>query len=635
MKKINWMMVIAMLAASLLLIPGCKDPANNDPGTTEPPVPVAKDDLEDLIEIAEYLLDEMVVSYRGDGYEIAADVYWYTEADEEAFLDAINAAKAVVLDAYATENAVMLAEYNLEVAIDEVKGDNGVRKLGKADVAKNELQTKIADATTSLNDSDVVVDTDAANVPDTLKWVTAEEKAAFDEAIETAQTAYDTGDPEDIAAALDTLIAKLTVYNTVTKKLGTRQIPRHTVTFKYADGDVITTVQALEGYPLDKPADPAWKASELVIEEEGLYKELGTFAGWYTDAGAEWIFASDLVIEPMSLNAKWSNKITSVAAASIPDVIDYINADTSLAYILVLNQNVSGVVGTGVIQLSVGQNELDVTTTPNFRGKLTIKSLNSTIRTISLASTNSGNGCMFYLSGGAARLTLENIVLQGKNGNLLGLIRVESGATLEMRAGSKITGNNVPRFYWIEVTPGVYVTNHGNFIMSGGEITGNSGASNAESMRLAAGLGLYPRNNNSKITMTGGSITNNMVGTTNRDLRIQHAKQGVLVLSGNDTIGNALLHYDGDANSPASGVIVIPAPFTGSITFNDIYLDTNPQYGWTWGGTVRVFAEGTSGASGYAIQNSDIGRIDVGSAGKSLKPINTTVNKVDFDYGQP
>jgi hypothetical protein len=86
-------------------------------------------------------------------------------------------------------------------------------------------------------------------------------------------------------------------------------------------------------------------------------------------------------------------------------------------------------------------------------------------------------------------LTIQDLTLQGRSGNNVPVVRVESQGTLEMKAGSLITGN-VSFAYG----SGVYV-NGGTFTMSGGAVSGNSVS--------AYGGGVY---NCGSFTMNGGVI---------------------------------------------------------------------------------------------------------------------------------
>ncbi|WPK13591.1 InlB B-repeat-containing protein [Lysinibacillus louembei] len=69
----------------------------------------------------------------------------------------------------------------------------------------------------------------------------------------------------------------------------------HTVTFNLNGGSMIdpTTVVIIDGQKVNKPADPM--------------KVGHTFAGWYKDSGlnTEWNFDTDIVLEDMTLYAKW------------------------------------------------------------------------------------------------------------------------------------------------------------------------------------------------------------------------------------------------------------------------------------------------------------------------------------------
>jgi hypothetical protein len=65
----------------------------------------------------------------------------------------------------------------------------------------------------------------------------------------------------------------------------------------------------------------------------------------------------------------------------------------------------------------------------------------------------------------------NNVALRGRSGNASALVRVEIGGTLEMKSGSKISGNaNASSSY----SGGVHVESNGTFAMNGGEISDNT-----------------------------------------------------------------------------------------------------------------------------------------------------------------
>ena len=76
----------------------------------------------------------------------------------------------------------------------------------------------------------------------------------------------------------------------------------------------------------------------------------------------------------------------------------------------------------------------------------------------------SKTGSLFNIGDGVTLVLDNNITLKGRPDNFYQLIFVESGGTLELNEGAKVTGN---------MGTGVAVNSGGTFLMNGGEITGN------------------------------------------------------------------------------------------------------------------------------------------------------------------
>jgi len=98
------------------------------------------------------------------------------------------------------------------------------------------------------------------------------------------------------------------------------------------------------------------------------------------------------------------------------------------------------------------------------------------VRTINL----SDNGTMFTIGDGVTLILDENIILQGRNENNASLLKINSGGTLIMKKGSKITGNTfaLSSFDTNVNGGGVYVD--GIFIMNDGEIFDNTASAVGE-----------------------------------------------------------------------------------------------------------------------------------------------------------
>jgi hypothetical protein len=95
----------------------------------------------------------------------------------------------------------------------------------------------------------------------------------------------------------------------------------------------------------------------------------------------------------------------------------------------------------------------------------------------------------------------ENVTLQGSSGNSKPLIKVQSGGTFIMEAGSKVTGNTCRNTYssWGGSAGGVEV-DQGTFIMNGGEVSGNTFDYSGDTG--ASGVFIW----NGTFTMNGGVI---------------------------------------------------------------------------------------------------------------------------------
>ena len=113
--------------------------------------------------------------------------------------------------------------------------------------------------------------------------------------------------------------------------------------------------------------------------------------------------------------------------------------------------------GTGQM-LPTGRNNLTIT----LRGI-------GTARIIDL----SGSGSHFWIPDGVTLVLDNNVTLQGRPSNTNHLIRVNSGGTLIMNAGSRITGNENATATMVNGGGGVRVNSGGTFTMNGGEISGN------------------------------------------------------------------------------------------------------------------------------------------------------------------
>jgi len=188
----------------------------------------------------------------------------------------------------------------------------------------------------------------------------------------------------------------------------------------------------------------------------------------------------------------------------------------------------------GAAELPFGRTNLSIT----LRGS-------ETMRTISL----SHNGILFDVPDGLTLVLDNNVTLRGLPNNLgqLGVVTVESGGTLVMNAGARITGNTT-------CILGAGVTVHGGiFNMHGGEITGNTSGTGPGAGGVYIGGG-------SIFNMHGGTISGN-----NSDYQVNwpghsHAVGGVLnygtfnMHGGTITGNNSTVHHN-YRGSEAGGVL--------------------------------------------------------------------------------
>jgi uncharacterized repeat protein (TIGR02543 family) len=243
-------------------------------------------------------------------------------------------------------------------------------------------------------------------------------------------------------------------------------IIQYTVTFNADGGSPATATRTVNSGSSvgssDMPANPA--------------RSLYAFGGWYMErnGGGTQFTASTVVSGNITVYAGWT-------ALSFNDALAWINANAveGGAYIITLTGDETIAPKT----LSCSSKNVSVT----IRG-------DAAKRTVSLSS----NGSLFTVGGGVTLMLDNNITLLGLSGNKFSLVMVNSNGALEMKAGSKISGNNAS----YNGGGGVYVKKGGTFTMSGGEISGNTSYSGGN------GGGVYVEKGGT-FTMNGGEISGN------------------------------------------------------------------------------------------------------------------------------
>jgi uncharacterized membrane protein len=184
----------------------------------------------------------------------------------------------------------------------------------------------------------------------------------------------------------------------------------------------------------------------------------------------------------------------------------------------------------------------------------------------------SGTGSLFTVHTGVTLILDENISLKGMSSNNASLIKVDSGGTLELRNGAKISGNN-------NSSSGGGVYSFGIFTMRGGEITGNTAPS---------GGGVYSFGT---FTMEGGKISGNTASTAifyNDSSGGGVYSSGTFTMKGGEISGNTASSY----STSSGGGVYSSGTFTmegGKISGNTISTVTSgASHPWSLGGGVCV-----------------------------------------------
>jgi uncharacterized repeat protein (TIGR02543 family) len=224
-----------------------------------------------------------------------------------------------------------------------------------------------------------------------------------------------------------------------------------------------------------------------------------TFGGWYTEAdgGGNQFTETSTVNADITVYARW-NRFTPVPAANLQAALTWLNsnAEEGSGYTITLRRNET----IGPKTLSYSGKNISIT----LDGE-------TTERTVSLSES----GSLFTVGSGVTLTLGSNVTLRGRSNNTDSLVRVEGGGALEMKDGSKISGNTASYSYF-SYGGGVYVGNSGTFTMSGGKISGNTASSSSSyyyysysySYSSSYGGGVCVGNSGT-FTMSGGEIRGN------------------------------------------------------------------------------------------------------------------------------
>jgi uncharacterized repeat protein (TIGR02543 family) len=300
--------------------------------------------------------------------------------------------------------------------------------------------------------------------------------------------------------------------------------------------------------------------------------------------------------------------LVSIPGASLSDSLAWLSANAKEG---------------GAYLITVKANETLNPTTLSYGGKTVSITLEggTAERIVSLGS----DGSLFTVETGTTLNLGSNITLQGKNSNTAALVKVDSGATLEMNTGSKLRDNSS-----FSSGGGVYV-NGGSFFMNGGDLSGNSSSSSGGGVYVAsgsftmnggdlsnatstAGGGVYV--NDGSFTMNGGDISGANSSTYGGGV---YVNGGTFTMSGGD-ISNA------NSSTYGGGVYIAGGTFT--MSGGDI-SDATSSYGggvYVAGGT---FTMNGGGISGNTVPNAG-GGVYVGN-GVFIKELGGVIYGADAD----
>jgi uncharacterized repeat protein (TIGR02543 family) len=323
-----------------------------------------------------------------------------------------------------------------------------------------------------------------------------------------------------------------------------------------------------------------------------------TFGGWYTakDGGGSGFTATTTVTRNITVYAQWTF-IPMPDNLSLTQALTWLdtNAADGKTYTITLSA-VSETIAPKT--LSYGGKTVSVTLSGG-----------DSERMISLGS----NGSLFTVGSGVTLILDNNVTLLGKSNNAP-LVRVASGGTLEMKAGSKISGNTSSSSSYYG--GGVYVS--GTFIMSGGTISGNSVSSSSSSY----GGGVYV--SGGTFIMSGGTISGNTSSSSSSSSSYASYGGGVYV-SGTFTMSGGTISGNTASSSYAyaygGGVYVGSGSFTkqsGGIIYGSNALDPalkNTAKSDSYGHAVYVGISPTKKRDATAGEGVTLNSAAIGAAG--------------------
>jgi len=309
------------------------------------------------------------------------------------------------------------------------------------------------------------------------------------------------------------------------------------------------------------------------------------FLGWYTD-NTRWYKGP--ITRNITLYAKW--EIETIEGSDLAKKLDTLLGTGSSP-----GQAESG--GYYTIELeddeTIGLSYLLYYDDPV---TIVLKSNSTDPSTIDLFTT----GSMFTI-GAQVTLILENITLKGLRyendgvNNNAPLVQVDSGGTLIMENGSKITGN-INEQYGENKGGGVYVKNGGTFTMNGGTIGGDTPDEGGNTSSGGSGGGVCVEGGT--FTMSGGAISYNK--TINRVGGGVYVNSGTFTMSGGEIKGN----ISGANGGGGGGGVYVKKPGRFIMSGGEIKGNTVPTDGCGGGG---VYMDGTFQMTGGIIYGDNEG----------------------------
>jgi hypothetical protein len=247
------------------------------------------------------------------------------------------------------------------------------------------------------------------------------------------------------------------------------------------------------------------KQSGGVIYGADADSTLKNTASGYSYGHAVYVYVNDSTGKKRNVTVDTGDSLDSTKSGAAGGWRDPMSDKLSLSDTLAwLSENAEG---GGVYTINLSGDETISPSTLSYSGKVVNITLEggTVERTVDLSSS----GALFTVGSGVTLKLGSNVILRGLSNNTAALVKVESYGKLEMNSGSKISGNiNSSSTYG----GGVSVASGGVFIMSGGEISGNTNA-DASASSTSYGGGVYVASNGT-FTMNGGKISGNTTVAT-------------------------------------------------------------------------------------------------------------------------